>query len=123
VKIPKQPHYNARWKLDHDPEQRPLGCNGRYGGSGRKMHFRNGTPTCDRCKASNAHYQREHRRGQPNPRPKPQPCGTMAAAHRHREAGEKPCLDCYTAEAKYHADLRAKKRAAHKAALNFKGTL
>jgi len=108
----RTPHPNQRWRLDHDPENRPLGCNGRYGGSGRKKHFRAGTPTCDACKASNAHYQREFRRGQPNPRPKPQPCGTNAAAHRHREAGEKPCLPCYNAEAKYHKQNRA----AHKAA-------
>ena len=115
---PRTPHPNQRWKLDHNPDARPLGCNGRYGGSGRKKHFRNGTPTCQACRESNAHYQREHRRGQPTPRPKPQPCGTMAAAHRHRQRGEKPCLPCYTAEAKYHADLRAAKKAAH----DFKGT-
>ena len=100
------------WRLDHDPFARPLGCNGKYGGSGRKLHARRGTPTCDKCRESNAHYQREHRRGQPTPRPKPLPCGTMAAARRHRERGEKPCLECYGAEARYHAELRAAKRAA-----------
>jgi len=117
------PHPNARWRLDHDPFARPLGCNGKYGGSGRKLHARKGTPTCDKCRESNAHYQREFRRGQPLPRPKPKPCGTMAAAHRHREAGEKPCLACYAAEAKHHQELRAKKRAAHEAAFLVKGDL
>ena len=117
------PHPNARWRLDHDPYARPLGCNGKYGGSGRKLHERARTPNCDQCRASNAHYQREHRRGQPTPRPTPQPCGTMAAAHRHRERGEKPCQDCYTAEAKHHAELRAKKRAVPVgAASSMKGT-
>ena len=107
----KAPHFNARWRLDHDPFARPLGCNGRYWGSGRKVHQRAGTPTCEACRDSNWHYQREFRRGQPLPRPVPQPCGTPAAAHRHRARGEKPCLDCYAAEAKYHADLRAAKNA------------
>ena len=116
----KPPHFNARWDLTHDPEARPLGCDGKYGGSGRKKHQRNRTPNCDQCRASNNHYQREFRRGQPKPRPVPQPCGTMAAAHRHREAGEKPCLECYGAEAKYHQQLRATKRAAHEAASSVK---
>jgi hypothetical protein len=109
------------WKRDHDPEAQPLGCNGKYGGSGRKMHQRAGTPTCHKCRASNSHYQREFRRGQPAPRPRPKPCGTMAAAHRHREAGEKPCLDCYAAEAKYHADLRERQRLARLEALHAEG--
>jgi hypothetical protein len=108
----KPPHPNARWRLDHDPEARPLGCNGRYGGSGRKKHARDRTPVCRACSDANNHYQREHRRGQPTPRPKPSPCGTYAGAHRHRGRGERPCLDCYTAEARYHQQLRATKRAA-----------
>jgi hypothetical protein len=99
------------WRLDHDPENRPLGCNGKYGDSGRKVHRRRGEDICDKCRQSANHVVRERRRGSPNPQ-RINPCGTPAAARRHRLHGEKPCLDCYTAEAQYHADLRAKKTAA-----------
>lgn len=99
------------WKRDHNPNARPLGCNGRYGESGRKAHARAGTENCDKCRASSAHYARERTRGQGNRAPL-KPCGTMAAAVRHRNRGERPCLPCYAAEAKYHADLREKRRQA-----------
>ena len=99
------------WKADHDPEARPLGCNGKYGPSGRKRHFRRGEPNCEKCRASEAHYAREMRRGQNLPR-YINPCGTAAAAKRHRDKGERLCIPCATAEAKYHADLRAMKKAA-----------
>ena len=99
------------WRLDHDPEQRPLGCNGRYGDSGRKAHRRKGEDICGLCREAANHVVRERRRGQPNPRPL-SPCGTPAAARRHRLHGQKPCLPCYNAEAKYHKQNRA----AHKAA-------
>jgi hypothetical protein len=97
------------WKRDHDPFARPLGCNGRYGESGRHAHKKAGTVPCDDCRASSNHYARELRRGQPNPTPL-HPCGTPAAARRHRYRGEPVDLACADAEAKYHAENRAKHR-------------
>ena len=86
-----------RWNLDHDPEARPLGCNGRYGKSGVNLHRYHKTPYCDACKASARHYEREVRRGQKYPRVL-RPCGTRAAAERHRNKGEELCWPCKIAE-------------------------
>ena len=108
MKPPPTPHYNARWRLDHDPDQRPLGCNGRYGNSGRKQHARRGEPPCQACRESVNHYDRERRRGQPNPRTL-KPCGTNAAAKRHLRRKEPVCFKCRVAEAKYVADLKTKR--------------
>lgn len=55
------------WDRAHNPEARPLGCNGKYGSSGRGRHKYYGTPVCDACKASDNHYCRELRRGQTYP--------------------------------------------------------
>jgi hypothetical protein len=91
----------------HDPEKRPIGCNGKYGASGLLKHKREGTDICDACRESEKHYRRELRRGQPLKHPL-KPCGTRAAAERHRKRRERLDLACRVAEAKYHADLRAK---------------
>jgi hypothetical protein len=99
------------WRTDHDPEARPLGCNGAYGPSGRKRHARRGEPNCQACKDSDAHYARELRRGQHLPR-YINPCGTPAAARRHRYNDEPVDLACADAEAAYHAANRAKHRKA-----------
>lgn len=99
------------WRLDHDPTKRPNGCNGKPGDSGRNRHKRRNEPTCQQCREAANHANRERRRGQPLPRPL-HPCGTFAAATRHRNKNERLCIPCQIAEAKYHANLRAKKRAA-----------
>ena len=97
------------WKPDHDPENPPVGCNGKPGESGRKRHKRRGEPNCQACSTAAAHAARERRRGAGMPRPL-KPCGTPAAAKRHREKGERLCLPCAVAEARYHADHRYKMR-------------
>ena len=96
------------WRLDHDPFDRPIGCNGTYGKYGTERHRREGTPTCDKCKASAAHWARENRRGGIRPK-KPHPCGTPAAANRHRRRGEPVDFACLVAEANYRAELRQRK--------------
>lgn len=93
------------WRLDHDPSARPLGCNGRYGGSGATLHYKRGETACDKCKASASHYKRERRRGERNPR-RLKPCGTPAAAARHRVNGEPVDFACHLAEANYRTALR-----------------
>jgi len=98
------------WRLDHDPFTRPLGCNGRPGDSGRKVHKRRGEPICPKCQEAGNHAVRERRRGSPCPR-RLNPCGTPAAARRHRYKGEPVDLLCRAAEANYHADHRRKTRA------------
>ncbi|QDK01936.1 hypothetical protein SEA_VIBAKI_56 [Arthrobacter phage Vibaki] len=95
------------WRLDHNPNARPLGCNGRYGKSGAERHRRAGRPACKLCKASAAHWARENRRGGLRPRTL-QPCGTPAAAHRHRQRGEPVDFACHLAEATYRAELRTR---------------
>ncbi|AYN55870.1 hypothetical protein PP635_gp62 [Arthrobacter phage Auxilium] len=95
------------WKLDHDPDARPLGCNGKYGTSGSKLHRRRGETPCSKCKASEAHYACELRRGQGLPR-YVQPCGTPAGAKRHRDRGEKVCFKCAVARAAYEVENRAR---------------
>lgn len=101
----------TNWDITHDPDNPPRGCNGQIGESGRKRHTRHRTPICDECRAASAWYARERKRGGRISRPL-KPCGTMAAATRHRTRGERVCLACAIAEARYHSVLRAKKRAA-----------
>lgn len=98
------------WKRDHDPGTPPVGCNGKPGDSGRKKHRRAGTEQCAKCREAAAWAARERRRGQGLPRPL-HPCGTPAAAKRHRDNGERLCVPCAIAEARYHAENRAKHRA------------
>lgn len=93
MKDPNKQH----WNLDHDPEARPLGCNGRYGKSGYNWHKYHKTEPCEACRDSLRHYERELARGQNYPR-QLKPCGTRAAAQRHRARGEEPCLPCKLAE-------------------------
>ena len=100
-----EPH--KRWHLSHDPEQRPLGCNGKYGGSGMVAHRKKGEKGCMKCKASSRHYQREYRRGGIRPR-QLKGCGTRAAAERHRAKDEELDFACRLAEAEYHQELRDK---------------
>jgi hypothetical protein len=96
---------HKRWQTQHDPEARPLGCNGKYGCSGRKRHQRQASPVCHECLASEAHYKREVRRGQKLGR-RLHPCGTPAAARRHRYDNEPLDIPCQLAEAAYHKELR-----------------
>ena len=90
------------WMLDHNPLERPHGCNGKYGTSGSKRHRRQGETPCDDCKASEAHYARELRRGQGLHRPLA-PCGTNAAHKRHTLRGEPIDFACRLARANYKA--------------------
>lgn len=111
------------WRKDHDPLSRPLGCNGKYGGSGGMKHHREGTEICDDCRESAAHYMREKRRGGIKPR-RVKPCGTPAAAQRHRGKGEATCFKCRVAEANDRAERYHKqksKAAPTRAALVIKG--
>lgn len=100
-----------RWNFDHDPESRPLGCNGLYGKSGAAKHRYRKEPVCDACKASQNHYERELNRGQKYPRVL-KPCGTPAAALRHRYNNEPLDLACHeallAARRKRHAARRAR---------------
>lgn len=99
------------WKLDHDPTARPLGCNGRWGNSGRSAHTKRQEPPCAACLASSAHYAREHRRGAIKPRTL-EPCGTHAAAERHRIKGEPIDMACRLADANKSQDYRDRQRPA-----------
>lgn len=103
------------WKFDHDPEAKPLGCNGRYGTSGSAKHHYHKTPPCEDCKASARHYARERARGQKYPRVL-YPCGTRPAALRHRAKGEPLCLPCKLAEAEYQVPANEARKAARRAA-------
>jgi hypothetical protein len=96
------------WDLSHDPEARPLGCNGKYGTSGYKAHRRRGNEPCTRCKASLAHYARELRRGQGTPK-QLHPCGTPAAYKRHADRGEPIDFACRVGRSNYLAEQRAKR--------------
>lgn len=105
-------------RVDHDPEARPIGCNGRYGSSGAEKHLYHGEPVCDDCGESRRHYQRERRRGQKYPRYL-YPCGTRQAAQRHRRAGmtsKDMDLPCRLAEAAYTAESKVKRKARAKLA-------
>jgi hypothetical protein len=97
------------WDRTHNPDARPLGCNGKYGSSGRGRHKYYGTPVCDACKASDNHYCKELRRGQNIPRKKPFPCGTPAAAYQHRLKGERLDMACVEAEIQGKREYRARK--------------
>lgn len=98
------------WKLSHNPEKRPLGCNGKYGQSGGRTHRRRGEKVCAKCRKSGAHYQRERRRGA-GAVPKPlRPCGTPAAANRHKRRGEEIDFACRVALAKEQQDRRDRRR-------------
>jgi hypothetical protein len=103
---PNNPHKN--WLFSHDPEARPLGCNGRYGTSGRVAHERRGEPVCPACRDSSNHYRREAKRGNPGSGRRLQPCGTNAAAKRHRRKGEKECLPCAVARSNYNGQFKKK---------------
>jgi hypothetical protein len=95
-----------RWRLDHDPAARPLGCDGRWGHTGADRHRKKGEAVCAACKTSAAHYAREHRRKALRKKAL-QPCGTPAAAQRHREKGEPVCFKCRVADAEKGRQLRA----------------
>lgn len=97
------------WNTAHNPNVRPLGCNGKYGASGYKAHKRRGTAVCGRCLTSQRHYRAEVRRGQPKPR-RLKPCGTWAAAARHRHNNEPLDFACSVAEAEYQQGLRDKRK-------------
>lgn len=96
------------WKMTHNPDYLPKGCNGKYGASGAAAHRKASEPVCSYCKRSEAHYRRERRRGAFRPR-KLEPCGTYPASRRHRDKGEELCFPCKVAEANYRAELRATK--------------
>jgi hypothetical protein len=98
-----------RWDLTHNPERRPLGCNGKYGKSGAARHRRHGTKVCLRCRNSASHYTREYRRGAIRPRVL-EPCGTNAAAERHRAKGEDLCLACKVAVSERQQDYRDRQK-------------
>lgn len=93
----------------HNPLARPLGCNGKYGNSGGSAHRRRGEAPCRKCRTSQAHYKREHRRGALRPR-RLKPCGTWAAAARHRARNEPLDFACSVAEANYQQERRTKKK-------------
>jgi len=80
-----------------DPKEIPLNCRGHYGNSGSNWHWRNGTPTCDACKASTAHQRwikRSEARDQPLS-PKAARAEQQAVAIRSvRRAGEELTLGC-----------------------------
>ena len=99
--------------MEHDPEERPLGCNGRYGNSGTNKHYYHGETPCDDCRKSARHYQKEVRRGQKYPRML-LPCGTMGAAKRHYARGEP--LDAACKQAEYEYNAQPERRAAANAA-------
>ena len=100
---------HVTWKLSHNPLERPLGCNGKPGDSGRKAHQRRKERACRKCRKASNWSKRERNRGQPHPR-QLHPCGTPAAARRHRTNNELLDIPCQIAEAQYHADLRAQKK-------------
>ena len=102
-------HPNARWDLDHDPDDRPLGCNGRYGKSGAAGHYYRGEPRCDACAASQRHYEKERARGQLYPRVL-KPCGTVAAAKRHQGNNEPMDFECSNAIYEYEKARREKRK-------------
>lgn len=100
---------NQRWDLTHDPEAKPLGCNGKYGRSGMERHRYHGEEICEPCRESGRHYDRERRRGQKYPRTL-YPCGTYQAAARHKRKGEEVDYPCKVAYAERNTrDTRAKR--------------
>ena len=108
MKSVKNPAFQ-RWDMSHSPNVRPLGCNDKYGSSGRETHKYRSEPVCQKCRDSFNHYRRELKRGQPMPR-KLQPCGTRPAAQRHRAKGEELCFPCKVAEANSRSGYYAKEK-------------
>ena len=94
-----------RWKLSHDPEANPLGCNGKPGKSGYNKHKNAGTKVCRKCRAAFNWWQRERRR-KGNVRRILRPCGTYAAYARHKRRNEPVDLACAIAGADYAAERR-----------------
>ena len=94
------------WLLTHDPMARPLGCNGRYGPSGRVAHMRRAEEVCLLCRESLKHYRREAKRGNPGTGRRLKPCGTNAAAKRHRKKGEPIDFACRVAETLYNTSRK-----------------
>lgn len=100
---------NGNWDLTHNPNRRPLGCNGKYSSSGAATHRRRGEKVCKRCRISAAHYSREATRRGLRPR-RLKPCGTNAAAERHRKNGEELCFRCKVAIAQRSQERRDRKK-------------
>jgi hypothetical protein len=99
-----------QWNLDHDPETRPLGCNGKYGPSGSLAHKRLGEAVCPVCRESVNHYRREGRRGSGGTQRRLRPCGTNAAAKRHRRNNEELDFRCRVAEFDYNERIKASRK-------------
>ena len=99
------------WRMDHNPEARPLGCNGKYGQSGARAHRDRGEKACPRCLNSERHYQRERRRGAFKTKPL-RPCGTPAAGRRHQLRGEDVDFACRVALAKEQQEIRDRRKKA-----------
>lgn len=102
----------TKYALSFDPEKRPLGCNGKYGGSGISAHRRKGTKPCKKCRDSYNHYRRDMRRGGRGTPFKVAPCGTYPAAQRHKHRGEPLDFACKLARAEYAREWRAAQREA-----------
>lgn len=98
-----------RWDLTHNPDKRPLGCNGKPGVSGRDAHKARGEPPCEKCKAAVNHTKRERNRGQTYPK-RLKPCGTDAAAARHRKRKEPLDVPCQIAEAAAQRARKARRK-------------
>ena len=110
--MPFQPEHEPykQWNLDHDPESRPRGCNGRYGPSGRAAHERLREEVCPVCRESENHYRRENRRGSGGTGRRLKPCGTNAAAKRHRRNNEELDFRCRVAEFDYNERIKASRK-------------
>lgn len=106
----------AGWREAHDPEARPLGCNGKYGVSGAQRHDRAGEERCEACRESCNHYKREQRRGGLVKR-RPPACGTYPAVSRHKRRSEPLDFACRVAQARYRAKNREQHRQATTARL------
>lgn len=103
----------------HDPEARPLGCNGKYGRSGQKRHKRGGTEVCEPCRLSYNHYWRAYRRGDiekqeisrwdltHNPARRPLGCNGRygkSGADTHRRHGQAVCKRCRASQNHYNRE-------------------
>lgn len=95
-----------RWRLDHNPFEQPLGCNGKPGRSGANRHRHIGEKPCRTCKDAENHWVREKRRGGTKKGRKVHPCGTYGAAQRHEVNKEPLDFACRVARSKYQAELR-----------------
>jgi hypothetical protein len=110
VGLPAKTLGAGNWDTTHNPFVRPLGCNRRYGNSGRNGHKNRGEPICDKCLTSAAHYAREWRRKAIKPRTL-EPCGTHAAAERHRRNNEPIDMACRLADAAKSQEYRDNQKA------------